>query len=99
MRKHFKTCFIPLSLELDTPLAIRYPRGYSEIENCSFEFKKIPWGKGEQLKEGNELLFCHWEHSPKQLQLSTGKLSAEAFAHFDLCFAKPLDEELLHRSI
>jgi len=83
---------------IDTPLAIRYPRGYSEIEKCSFAFKKVPWGKGEQLKEGNEVAILSLGTFAKtiQLALENGK-QAEAFAHFDLCFAKPLDEALLHR--
>lgn len=30
---------------IQQPLAIRYPRGYSELETASFEFEKTPWGK------------------------------------------------------
>ena len=37
-------------LGINLPLAIRYPRGYSEQKSLSVDFKKIPWGKGTLLK-------------------------------------------------
>ena len=85
-------------LGIDTPLAIRYPRGYSEIETCAFEFKKTPWGKGEQLKEGSEIAVLSLGTFAKTIALALENLDrAEAFAHFDLGFVKPLDEEMLHQ--
>ncbi len=38
-------------LGIEAPLAIRYPRGYSEVETISFDFQKSAWGKMEQLKK------------------------------------------------
>ena len=42
-------------LGINLPLAIRYPRGYSEQKSLSFDFKKIPWGKGTLLKTGSHI--------------------------------------------
>ena len=85
-------------LGIDYPLAIRYPRGYSEQESISFDFKKISWGKGEQLKEGKSIAVLTLGTLAKNVQTAISELKlAEAFAHFDLFFVKPLDEELLHK--
>ena len=83
-----------------TPYSLRYPRGCGvgvEWKNKPFEL--IPTGKGRKLKEGEELAILTIGH--------VGNVAAEAIAeveqnekatiaHYDIRFAKPLDEELLH---
>jgi len=84
-------------LGIDVPVAIRYPRGYSEIETLSFEFQKSPWGKMEQLKKGNQIAVLSLGTMAKTVADALNTLQkSTAFAHYDLCFAKPLDEETLH---
>ena len=84
-------------LGINLPLAIRYPRGYSEKKSLSFDFKKIPWGKGTLLKNGSHIAILSLGTISKNIEKALSHVNyPEAFAHFDLCFAKPLDEELLH---
>ena len=85
-------------LGINLPLAIRYPRGYSEQKSLSFDFKKIPWGKGTLLKNGSHIGILSLGTISKNIEKALSHVNyPEAFAHFDLCFAKPLDEELLHK--
>ena len=85
-------------LGINLPLAIRYPRGYSEKKSLSFDFKKIPWGKGTLLKNGSHIAILSLGTISKNIEKALSHVNyPEAFAHFDLCFAKPLDEELLHK--
>ena len=85
-------------LGINLPLAIRYPRGYSEQKSLSFDFKKIPWGKGTLLKNGSHIGILSLGTISKNIEKALSHVNyPEAFAHFDLCFAKPLDEKLLHK--
>ena len=85
-------------LGINLPLAIRYPRGYSEQKSLSFDFKKIPWGKGTLLKNGSHIAILSLGTISKNIEKALSHVNyPEAFAHFDLCFAKPLDEKLLHK--
>jgi 1-deoxy-D-xylulose-5-phosphate synthase len=83
-------------LGIEAPLAIRYPRGYSEVETLSFDFQKSAWGKMEQLKKGSQIAVLSLGTMAKTVATALDTLhESEAFAHYDLCFAKPLDEEML----
>ena len=85
-------------LGINLPLAIRYPRGYSEQKSLSFDFKKISWGKGALLKNGSHIAILSLGTISKNIEKALSHVNyPEAFAHFDLCFAKPLDEKLLHK--
>ena len=85
-------------LGINLPLAIRYPRGYSEQKSLSFDFKKISWGKGTLLKNGSHIAILSLGTISKNIEKALSHVNyPEAFAHFDLCFAKPLDEKLLHK--
>ncbi len=83
-------------LGIEAPIAIRYPRGYSEVETLSFDFQKSAWGKMEQLKKGSQIAVLSLGTMAKTVAAALDTLQeSEAFAHYDLCFAKPLDEEML----
>jgi 1-deoxy-D-xylulose-5-phosphate synthase len=83
-------------LGIEAPLAIRYPRCYSEVETLSFDFQKSAWGKMEQLKKGSQIAVLSLGTMAKTVAAALDTLQeSEAFAHYDLCFAKPLDEEML----
>ena len=83
-----------------TPYSLRYPRGCGVgVEWKGVPFEMIPMGKGRRLKEGENLAILSIGH--------VGNVVAEAIAlveqsekstiaHYDMRFAKPLDEELLH---
>ena len=83
-----------------SPYSIRYPRGCGVGVKWDGEpFKEIPIGKGRKLKDGHDVAvltigpvasFAH--EAIKNIELADGV----TIAHYDLRFAKPLDEELLH---
>ena len=96
--KELQNILYTAQLGINHPLAIRYPRGYSEQKTLSFDFKKITWGKGELLKKGSHIAILSLGTISKAIKKALQETKqSEAFAHFDLRFAKPLDEDLLHK--
>lgn len=84
-------------LGLEQPLAIRYPRGYSQLKKLSFDFEEVSLGKGSCLKEGGPIAILSVGTLAENIQAALTELEdADNFAHFDLGFVKPLDLELLH---
>ena len=84
-------------LGLEQPLAIRYPRGYSQLKKLSFDFEEVSLGKGSCLKEGGPIAILSVGTIAENIQAALTELEdADNFAHFDLGFVKPLDLELLH---
>jgi 1-deoxy-D-xylulose-5-phosphate synthase len=80
------------------PFSIRYPRGNGSLIDWQRPFTEIKIGTGRKLKEGDELaIVTIGPIGIKTAQLIT-KLENEghSIAHYDIRFAKPLDEKLLH---
>jgi 1-deoxy-D-xylulose-5-phosphate synthase len=78
--------------------SIRYPRGEGVMPEWRTPFQEIPVGKGRKLKDGTDVAILSLGHvgnyvTDVQDELSDQGISA---AHYDMRFAKPLDEELLH---
>lgn len=86
-----------VQLELKGPIAIRYPRGRGVIPDWKQEFKKVPLGKGRQLKEGSEIAVISVGNTAEKVfnAIKTAP-EPEKIAHFDARFVKPLDEKMLH---
>lgn len=85
------------ALAYEGPSAIRYPRGKAAGIPFSEQYRQIPWGKGEVLAEGTDVLL-----------LAVGSMVYPALQTKDILreygiqstvvnarFIKPLDEELL----
>ncbi len=85
-------------LGLKAPIAIRYPRGKGVTINWKQPFSKIEIGKGELLKLGSKIAILSTGTIAKNVSeailLTANKT---AYAHYDIKFIKPLDEELLHK--
>ncbi|MBL7918443.1 MAG: 1-deoxy-D-xylulose-5-phosphate synthase [Bacteroidia bacterium] len=84
----------------ETPgcFSIRYPRGNGVMVEWKTPFKKIEIGKGRKVKDGNDVAILSIGH-PGNLVTEAIKLLEEeniSVAHFDMRFAKPIDEQLLH---
>ena len=83
-----------------SPYSIRYPRGCGVGAKWEGEpFEAIPTGKGRRLKEGSEvavLTIGPVAHFAKEAIERVESEYKTSVAHYDLRFAKPLDEELLH---
>ena len=80
------------------PFVIRYPRGEGVMPEWKTPFKEIPVGKGRKLKDGRELAILSFGHPGNFVSAAIRSLRTEDInpAHYDMRFAKPLDEELLH---
>jgi 1-deoxy-D-xylulose-5-phosphate synthase len=84
----------------ETPgcFSIRYPRGNGVMVNWKTPFQKIEIGKGRKLKDGKDIAILSLGHPGNFATSAIKKLEEEniMIAHYDLRFAKPLDESLLH---
>jgi 1-deoxy-D-xylulose-5-phosphate synthase len=91
--------------ETKNPMVIRYPRGEGVLPDLQkdtmaekFPLEKIEIGKGRKIKDGEEIAILTFGHP--------GNFAAEAIrdvrntganpAHYDMRFAKPIDEVMLH---
>jgi 1-deoxy-D-xylulose-5-phosphate synthase len=78
--------------------AIRYPRGQGVMPQWRTAFSEIGIGKGRKIRSGEGvalLTFGHIGNYAVEACEQLSKLGIEP-AHYDLRFAKPLDEEMLH---
>jgi 1-deoxy-D-xylulose-5-phosphate synthase len=84
----------------ETPgcFSIRYPRGNGVMVDWKTPFQKIEVGKGRKLKDGKEIAILSLGHPGNFAATAITKLEEEGITvgHYDLRFAKPLDEAMLH---
>jgi 1-deoxy-D-xylulose-5-phosphate synthase len=80
------------------PFSIRYPRGNGVMPDWKRPFKVIPVGKGRKICDGEEVAILSIGHIGNEATKACQELNAEGIypAHYDMRFAKPIDEQLLH---
>jgi 1-deoxy-D-xylulose-5-phosphate synthase len=80
------------------PFVIRYPRGEGVMPEWKTPFEEIRIGKGRKLKDGRDLAILTLGHPGNFATTAIRELRTEGIdpAHYDMRFAKPLDEDLLH---
>ncbi len=80
------------------PFVIRYPRGEGVMPEWKTPFEEIEIGKGRKVKDGEGLAVLSFGHPGNFVSAALRELQAEGLnpAHYDMRFAKPLDEALLH---
>jgi 1-deoxy-D-xylulose-5-phosphate synthase len=80
------------------PFVIRYPRGEGVMSEWRTPFEEVQIGKGRKLKDGRDVAILSFGHPGNFAQAAIRELRTEGIdpAHYDMRFAKPLDEELLH---
>lgn len=83
------------------PVVIRYPRGEGMMPDWKKPFEAIEIGKGRKLKDGKDIAVLSFGHPGNFAAAAIRDLRAEGItpAHYDMRFAKPLDEELLHEAL
>lgn len=83
------------------PFVIRYPRGEGVMSEWKKPFEEITIGKGRKLKDGKDIAILTLGHPGNFAAAAIRELRSEGIhpAHFDMRFAKPLDEELLHEAL
>ena len=81
------------------PFSIRYPRGKGVMLDWETPFKEIKVGKGREVKKGNDIAILSLGHPGNFVVKAQEQFEKEGFsiAHYDMRFAKPLDEVLLHQ--
>jgi 1-deoxy-D-xylulose-5-phosphate synthase len=82
----------------NSPFVIRYPRGEGVMPEWRTEMKEIKIGTGRKLKEGHEIAILSLGHPGNFAAAAIRELRTDGLqvAHYDMRFAKPLDEKLLH---
>ncbi len=81
------------------PFTIRYPRGEGVMPNWRMPLELIEVGKGRTIQEGEEvaiLTFGHIGNYAVEVCQKLKKKYGTTVGHYDMRFAKPLDEALLH---
>jgi 1-deoxy-D-xylulose-5-phosphate synthase len=81
------------------PFVIRYPRGQGVMPDWQRPFQALPIGKGRMICDGEDIAILSLGHIGNEAVKACAELRSESIypAHYDLRFAKPLDEELLHQ--
>ncbi len=94
--------------QLDTlqePISIRYPRGQGVFPDVPADkggwrtpFEEIKIGTGRKLKAGKDIAILSFGHPGNFAASAIRELRSEGIdpAHYDMRFAKPLDETMLH---
>ena len=92
-----------LAAGLNGPVAIRYPRGRANMEKDEERRTKVEYGKGVKLREGNEVAVLTigsigntMSEAIEEVTKGQSTKDKGVFAHYDMRWLKPLDEELLH---
>ncbi len=82
------------------PLVIRYPRGEGVMAEWKTEMKEIKIGTGRKLKEGKDIAILSFGHPGNFAAAAIRELKNDGLnpGHYDMRFAKPLDETLLHEA-
>ena len=86
------------ALNLNGPVALRYPRGSGEGVALDTELKVIEAGKAEVMQAGSEVLLVSYGTTFSRAQEVAQRLTSEIGITptlIDARFVKPLDEELL----
>ena len=80
------------------PFVIRYPRGQGVMPDWRRPLRAVEVGKGRKICDGEELALLSIGHIGNEAVKACVTLNEEGIfpAHYDLRFAKPLDETLLH---
>ncbi len=80
------------------PFAIRYPRGNGSHVDWRCPMQELPIGKGRTLCEGDgiAILSIGTIGVTAQRAIQRAQEAGIHAGHYDMIFAKPIDEELLH---
>jgi len=80
------------------PFVIRYPRGEGVMPEWKTPMKEIAVGTGRKMKDGEEIALLTLGHPGNFAAAAIRELRNDGLnpAHYDMRFAKPLDEAMLH---
>ncbi|MFC4262529.1 1-deoxy-D-xylulose-5-phosphate synthase [Ferruginibacter yonginensis] len=80
------------------PFSIRYPRGEGVMPEWRTTMKAIEIGTGRKLKDGEAIAILSFGHPGNFAAAAIRDVKKEGInpGHFDMRFAKPIDEAMLH---
>jgi 1-deoxy-D-xylulose-5-phosphate synthase len=80
------------------PYVIRYPRGNGVMPDWKQPLRLIETGTARKLKEGDSVAVLSLGHIGNEAVKAIANLEKEGLkiGHYDMRFAKPLDERMLH---
>lgn len=98
LRNLMFTAQLPETQDLKQAFTIRYPRGEGVMPEWRTPLEKVAIGKGRKLQDGTDIAVLSFGHVGNYVtdvckSLQNKEISA---AHYDMRFAKPLDEAMLH---
>ncbi|MEN1785273.1 MAG: 1-deoxy-D-xylulose-5-phosphate synthase [Bacteroidota bacterium] len=84
---------------LEGPIAIRYPRGQGNMVAWdTTPMETIPLGKAVTMKRGTQVAFLTFGPLGTMVaRLIEEQKVSEKYGHYNMRFAKPIDESLLHQ--
>ena len=92
-----------LAAELEGPVAIRYPRGRTNLSPTLRSREGVRFGKGIKLRDGEDIAVLTigaigntMAEAIENLSPTLPPREGGRFAHYDMRWLKPLDEEILH---
>lgn len=82
------------------PFVIRYPRGEGVMPEWKTAMKEIKIGTGRKIKDGKDIAILSFGHPGNFAAAAIRELKNDGLnpSHYDMRFAKPLDEALLHEA-
>ena len=82
------------------PFVIRYPRGEGVMPEWKTEMKEIKIGTGRKIRDGKDIAILSFGHPGNFAAAAIRELKNDGLTpgHYDMRFAKPLDETLLHEA-
>lgn len=83
------------------PFSIRYPRGTGVICEWQQPFEEIPIGKARLISEGKDIAILSLGHPGNFAVQAVQSVAGRGISvqHYDMRFANPLDEEVLHDTL
>ena len=85
---------------LDGPVAIRYPRGRTILSPTLPLREEVRYGKGVKLRDGKDVavltIGAIGNTMSEAISSLEGRSGGVSYAHYDMRWLKPLDEEILH---
>jgi len=97
--KELRNLMYTAQLPNQGPFSIRYPRGNGVMIEWQGPFEEIKVGVGKKIKDGDDIAILSLGHPGNFVIKAQENLDKEGLniAHYDMRFAKPLDETLLHK--
>lgn len=82
------------------PMAIRYPRGNSDLTNIETPLEPLSIGRGRKLTDGDDAVILSIGATSAEVSeaINLAKKDGISAAHYDMIFLKPLDEGILHEA-